>query len=105
VQEIPVGELETVPEPATVTDSGWELATAVNVAVADLACDIVTEQVLAAPVQAPTQPEKMYPLCAVAVRVTPLPLLYEAVHVPLVQEIPDGELYTVPAPAMVTDSG
>lgn len=59
VQERPVGELETVPEPVTVTESGWELATAVNVAVADRACDIDTEQVIAVVVHAPTQPENM----------------------------------------------
>jgi len=59
VQEIPVGELETVPDPDTVTDSGWELATAVNVAVADRAWDIVTEQLIAVVVHAPTQPENM----------------------------------------------
>ncbi len=44
-------------------------------------------------------------MAAVAVSVTALPLLYAAVHVPLAQEVPAGELETVPAPEMVIDSG
>jgi hypothetical protein len=104
-QEIPVGALVIVPDPVTVTANGYDVATGVNVAVTARDCDIVTEQVFDVPEQAPTQPEKACPLGALAVKVTELSLVNEPVQVPLVQEIPVGELKTVPDPVMVTAKG
>ena len=75
---------------------------ALKVAVTDAAAFIVTVQVLV-PVQAPLQPEKKKPVPGAAVRVTTAPLVNEAEHV-APQEIPAGELVTVPVPALVTVS-
>src|SRR5207249_2477336 len=55
------------------------------------------------PVQAPLQPEKKKPVPGAAVRVTTVPVVNGAEHVPP-QEIPAGELVTVPVPALVTVS-
>src|SRR5439155_877277 len=75
---------------------------ALKVAVTDAAAFSVTVQVLV-PVQAPLQPEKKKPVPGAAVRVTTVPVVNEAEHVPP-QEIPAGELVTVPVPALVTVS-
>ena len=53
----------------------------------------------------PDQPVKVEPEPATAVSVTDVPELNEAEQVPLAQEIPAGELVTVPepVPALVTE--
>jgi hypothetical protein len=65
-QEIPEGELVTLPPPTTFTVS-VSCSTA-NAAVTLLAAFIVTVQTLAMPEQAPDQPEKEYPLEGFSVR-------------------------------------
>jgi hypothetical protein len=67
-----------VPPPVTVSVNGLE-----NVAVTVRACDIVTTQ-LAVPVQAPLHPANTSPPAGVATKVTDVPELYVAAHVPLV---------------------
>ena len=61
-----------VPVPALAT---VRLKLVVNVAVTDFAAAIETEQVAAAPVQAPAQLESLDPLAGVAVSVTRVPEL------------------------------
>lgn len=68
-----------------------------NVAVTDRSALMVTVQVLAEPLQAPLQPVKLDPVPALAVSVTVLPVVNEALHV-VPQLMPLGELVTVPAP-------
>ena len=50
----------------------------------------------------PLQPEKVYPLPAAAVRVTDVPLAYDALQA-LPQLIPDGLEVTVPEPDTAMD--
>jgi hypothetical protein len=98
-QEMPAGELVTVPPPVILTVSGSVEA---NVAVTLLAAFIVSVQP-PVPEQAPDQPEKPYPLEGAAVRVTPVPYENAAEQVPG-QEMPEGELVTVPLPLTPTVS-
>jgi hypothetical protein len=58
---------------------------------------MVLVQVVLVPVQAPLQPVKVDPVAGVAVRVTLVPLLKDALQV-LPQLIPDGAEVTVPVP-------
>jgi hypothetical protein len=99
-QEIPPGELVTVPdpEPAVVTvsvcstgDAGW------NVAVTDWSVFIVTVQVPAPEQPPPDQPANAEPESGAAVSVTCVPSLNTLEQV-LPQSIPDGELVTAPEP-------
>ena len=55
------------------------------------------------PAQAPLQAVKLAPAAGVAVRVTAVPLMYCAEHVPG-QLMPAGSLVTVPAPETETVS-
>src|SRR5437879_379890 len=102
-QEIPAGELVTVPLPAPdlVTVSAkddW-----MKVAVTEVAAFIVTLQV-PVPVQPPPlQPVKVEPAAGAAVSVTTVPVVNEAEHV-APQEIPAGLLVTVPLPAPAMDT-
>jgi hypothetical protein len=98
--EIPEGELVTLPFPLTLTVS---VCGGLNVAVTLFAPLIVTEQVCAVPEQAPDQPLKTYPLDGEEVRRTVVPYENAAEHVPG-QEMPAGELVTVPLPLTVTES-
>src|SRR5437660_1395086 len=76
-----------------------------NVAVTARTALIVTLQV-PVPVQLPLQPVKVAPAAGVAVRVTRVPVV-KAVEQVAPQEIPPGELVTVPllVPDLVTVSG
>jgi hypothetical protein len=96
---MPEGELVTVPVPLTVT---VRASSGVNVAVTLFAAFIVRLQ-LPVPEQAPDQPENPYPLEGAAVRVTPVPYEYVVEQVPG-QEMPEGELVTVPLPLTPTVS-
>jgi hypothetical protein len=107
-QEIPEGEEVTVPLPlpAIVTESEWcTTGTASKVAVTDMSTPMVTVQP-PVPLHATPQPASTDPPLGAAVRFTTVPWANEALHVPLVQEIPGGEDVTVPAPvpAIVTVS-
>src|SRR5437879_9575658 len=73
-----------------------------KVAVTEVAALIVTVHV-PVPVQAPLQPVKVEPAAGAAVRVTTVPVVKEVEQV-APQEIPAGELVTVPAPALDTVS-
>ena len=76
-----------------------------NVAVVEAAAFSVRTQVVAVPVHALLQPLKILPVPGASVSVTWVPDGKPAVHVPVVQLIPVGELVTVPAalPARATD--
>jgi hypothetical protein len=97
-QLMPAGVLVTVPVPVpvlfTVRLKVWTAKAAVTVVLAV----IVTAQVVAVPVQAPPQPVKVEPVAGVAVKVTGVPVTYEAVHA-VPQLMPAGVLVTVPVPA------
>jgi LEA14-like dessication related protein len=97
-QEIPGGELATVPVPvplfATVRVKGAELA--VKFALTDFAASMVTLHA-PVPLQAPLQPANVEPESGVAVKLTTVLLAKLAEHV-VPQEIPAGELATVPVP-------
>src|SRR5215831_3319694 len=103
-QEMPVGMLVTVPEPAPALLTVSEKLCSVNVAVTEAAAFMVTVQV-PVPVQPPLQPENVEPAAGVAVRVTAVPVVKDVEHV-VPQEIPVGALVTVPVPvpALVTVS-
>lgn len=100
-QEMPEGELVTVPLPLALTVSVWG-GKGVNVAPTLLAPFIVSAQV-PAPEQAPDQPENVYPVEGEAVRVTVVPYVNPTEQV-LGQEMPEGELVTVPVPLTLTVS-
>src|SRR6185312_14623895 len=97
-QEIPGGVLVTVPVPvpllATVREKGPGLA--VKFALTDFAASMVTLHA-PVPLQAPLQPAKVEPESGVAVKFTTAPLSKFAEHVSP-QDIPAGELVTVPVP-------
>ena len=102
-QLMPVGALVTVPLPLPdlMTESAKDGR--VKVAVTEVAALTVTVQ---APVPAhppPLQPANVEPVAAAAVKVTAVPLVYEAEHV-APQLMPAGLLVTVPlpVPALVT---
>ena len=90
---MPAGELVTVPPPPLVTVRAC--CGGPNAAVTDWFDPIVIEHA-PVPVQAPLQPLKTNPEPGAAARLTTVPDAYVAEHVPVVQEIPDGELVTVP---------
>jgi len=98
-QEIPAGELATVPVPepllATVRVKGPGFA--VKFALTDFAASMVTLHA-PVPLQAPLQPASVEPESGVAVKFTTVPLSKFAEHVGP-QEIPEGALATVPVPA------
>src|SRR5260370_3065392 len=97
---MPEGELITVPLPLTVTESVSGIA--VNVALTLIGLFIVSVQV-PVPEQGPDQPEKLYPVEAEAVRVTVVPNVNPTEQVPG-QEMPEGELVTLPLPLTLTVS-
>lgn len=76
-----------------------------KVAVVEAGAVSVRTQVVAVPVHEPLQPLKVLPVLGLSVSVTCVPDGKLAVHVPVVQLIPPGELVMVPAalPARVTD--
>jgi hypothetical protein len=100
-QEIPAGELVTVPVPvpllATVRVKGPGFA--VKVTLTDFAASMVTLHA-PVPLQAPPQPANVEPESGAAVKLTTVPLAKLAEHV-VPQEIPAGELATVPVPVPV----
>ena len=80
-----------------------------KLAVTLVAAPIGTTQVIEVPLQAPLQPAKPLPVAAVAVRVTEVPVRYEAEHVPVLpvaHEIPPTLEATLPLPepVFVTDN-
>jgi hypothetical protein len=97
-QEMPAGELVTVPLPAPALDTVSAKDVCMNAAVTEVAAFIVTAQV-PVPVQPPPlQPVKVEPAAGAAVRVTTVPLVKEVEQV-APQEMPVGALVTVPLPA------
>ena len=101
-QEIPEGELVTVPPPLTVIVS-FCAGSEANVAVTLSALFIVITQA-PVPEQAPDQPVNLYPRAAAGVSVTFVPDANAAEQAPG-QAIPVGELVTVPPlPVTVTVS-
>jgi hypothetical protein len=100
-QEMPEGELLTVPLPLTPTVRVC-VGSEVNVAVTLSAPLIVTAQA-PVPEQAPDQPVNLYPMAGKAESVTEVPSRNEAEQV-LGQEMPEGELVTVPVPLTLTVS-
>ena len=97
-QEIPEGVLVTVPVPApllaTVRVKGPGFA--VKFALTDFAASMVTLQA-PVPLQASPQPANVKPESGVAVKLTTVPLAKSAEQLEP-QEIPGGELATVPVP-------
>ena len=97
-QLMPAGALVTVPGPAparlTVSAKDWRA----KLAVTDVAAFIVTVQVPVPEHPPPVQPVNVAPADGVAVSVTALPLLNDAVQV-APQLMPAGALVTVPGPA------
>jgi hypothetical protein len=69
-QDMPAGELVTVPPPLTLTES--VSGSAVNVAVTLVVLNTVTEQA-PVPEQDPDQPANLYPVEGEAVRLTAVP--------------------------------
>jgi hypothetical protein len=97
-QLMPAGELVTVPLPAPALVTVSAKDDCMKVAVTVVAAFIVTVQVVAMPEQPPLQPVKVDPAAAAAVRVTEVPVAYDAEQV-APQEMPVGLLVTVPLPA------
>jgi hypothetical protein len=97
-QEIPEGVLVTVPAPFPLLDTVRVKvpALAVKLAPTDFAASMVTLQA-PVPVQAPLHPANVEPESGVAVRFTTVPLSKFAEQLEP-QEIPAGELATVPLP-------
>jgi hypothetical protein len=103
-QLTPDGELVTVPLPVSLTVSvkeDGELCE--NVAETPWFMVIGTVQP-PVPLQAPPQPAKLQPDEGVAVKLTEVPATKSALHV-VPQEIPAGELVTLPLPMAVTVRG
>ena len=99
-QEMPVGLLLTVPEPAPDLLNVSVKDCSVNVAVTVVSALSATVQV-PVPVQPPPlQPVKVEPAAGVAVRVTAVPTVNEAEQV-APHEMPEGALVTVPLPVPV----
>jgi hypothetical protein len=100
-QEIPAGELVTVPVPvpllATVRVKGPGFA--VKFALTDFAASMVTLHA-PVPLQDPLQPANVEPESGAAVKFTTVPFAKLAEHVGP-QEIPEGVLVTVPVPVPV----
>jgi hypothetical protein len=97
-QERPAGALVTVPVPAPALDTVRANEDCTKVAVTVVAAFRVTVQVPVPAQPPPLQPEKVEPAAGVAVKVTAVPLPYEATQV-VPQEMPAGVLVTVPMPA------
>jgi hypothetical protein len=95
-QEIPAGELATVPVPVLDTVRVKGPLFVLKFALTDFAASMVTLQA-PVPLQAPLQPANVEPESGVAVRFTTVPLEKFSEQVEP-QEIPEGELVTVPAP-------
>jgi hypothetical protein len=97
-QEIPEGVLVTVPVPVPLleTVSVKDPAFALKFALTDFAASMVTLHA-PVPVQAPLHPANVEPESGVAVRFTTVPLSKFAEQVEP-QEIPAGELATIPVP-------
>jgi len=76
----------------------------VNVALTDVALPIVSVQVVAVPVQAPPQPLKVAPEPGVSLRVTGVPAMRAALHVPPPAPQLMPEPVTVPPPVTLTES-
>jgi hypothetical protein len=100
-QLIPEGLLVTVPVPVPFlgTDRLYQFR---NVAVTAWAEVMATVQVAVPAQPPPDQPAKVDPAAGVAVSVTYVPQLYEALHV-VPQSIPEGLLVTAPVPFSETD--
>jgi len=98
---MPAGELVTVPLPVTVTVSVCG-GSRLNIALT-LSAPLITTAHAPVPVHAPDHPVNLYPTAAVAVRFTVVPCANVPVQL-LVQEIPLGELVTVPLPLTFTVS-
>jgi hypothetical protein len=98
-QAMPAGVLVTVPlpVPALVTVSAKDDCTKVNVAVTDVAAFTVTTQVPVPEQPPPLQPVNVDPAAGAAVRVTAVPPVKACEQV-APQEMPAGELVTVPLP-------
>jgi len=97
-QLMPAGELVTVPTPAPAFETVRARDVCTKVAVTVVAAFIVTVQVPVPEQPPPLQPLKVEPVAAAAVRVTIVPVAYDAEHV-VPQVMPVGELVTVPLPA------
>jgi hypothetical protein len=97
-QEIPEGVLVTAPVPVPLLDTARVKGPgfAVKFALTDFAASMVTLQA-PVPLHAPLQPANVEPESGAAVRFTTAPLSKFAEHVGP-QEIPAGELTTVPVP-------
>jgi hypothetical protein len=96
-QEIPAGELLTVPEPAPDLVTESVRVGRAKVAVTVVEALSVTVQVPVPEQPPPLQPENVEPAAGVAVSVMAVPLAYAAAQVGL-QEMPAGLLVTVPSP-------
>jgi hypothetical protein len=98
-QEIPAGALVTVPPPVPdlVTVSEKDDVGAVNVAVTEVTLPIATVHVPVPAQPPPLQPVNVDPAAGVAVSVTTVPLVKPCAQV-VPQEMPAGELVTVPLP-------
>jgi hypothetical protein len=97
-QEIPEGVLVSAPVPVPLLDTVRIKvpAFAVKVALTDFSASMVTLHA-PVPLQAPLQPAKVEPESGAAVKLTTAPLSKFAEHV-CPQDIPGGELATVPVP-------
>jgi hypothetical protein len=102
-QEMPAGELVTVPPPFPDFVAESVKDDCMKVAVVEVAALIVTVQEPVPEQPPPLQPAKVEPAAAAAVSVTDVPFANEAEQV-APQEMPAGVLVTVPfpAPALVT---
>ena len=106
-QLTPVGLLVTVPLPVPPMVTFKELEGGGLVAKAALTEADEVERATThelVPEQAPAQPEKVFPVAGVAVRVTLAPCGNVPVQVPLEQVTPVGLLVTVPLPLIEIDS-
>jgi hypothetical protein len=103
-QVMPLGELVTVPVPVPLFVTESVTGARLNVAVTEVAAFTVTAQ-LAVPEQAPLQPAKVEPAAGAAVSVSWDPGVTDSLQ-SAPQEMPAGELVTVPVPVplLVTES-